>query len=70
MRCFMCQKFTWTLLENEDLIRIVFVYSVSTVLPGKWQYSHTNKSNTATAKEGVKQTFSHRIYNVICLLIF
>ena len=54
----MSQKFTWTLLENEDLIRIVFAYSVSTVLPGKWQYSHTNQSNTAAAKEGVKQTFS------------
>lgn len=66
----MSQKFTWTLLENEDLIRIVFAYSVSTVLPGKWQYSHTNQSNTAAAKEGVKQTFSYRIYNVICILIF
>ena len=48
----MCQKFTWTLLENEDLIRIVFVYSVSTVLPGKWQYSTHKQEQHSHCKGG------------------
>ena len=46
-----------TLLQNDDCTRIVFVEFVSRLLSGGWQYSHANKSNTATAKD-VKQNYS------------
>ena len=54
--CFVCQ-YTCTLLQNEDFIRILFVECKSRLLSDGGQYSHTNESNIAATKEGVKKGF-------------
>ena len=46
---------SYTLLQNDNFISIKFV---GRLLSGGWQYSLANESNTATAKEDVKQKFS------------
>ena len=54
MCCLISQYSTYTLLQNDNFIWITFV---GRLLPGGWQYSHVNGSNTVTAKEDVKQSF-------------
>ena len=60
--CFISQYSTCT-LQDDNFVRIIFAVRLS----GGWQYSQANKSNTVTAKEDVKQTFS--CCNVIWALI-
>ena len=65
MCCIISQYSTYTLLQNDNFIRITFV---GRLLPGRWQCSHAHKSNTVTAKDDVKQRFS--CCDVIWTLIF
>ena len=46
---------TYTLLQNDNFIRILFV---DRLLSRGWQYSHANERKTVTAKEDLKQKFS------------
>ena len=55
---------TCTLLQNKEFIRIVFKECVSRSVSDGGHYSHTNESNTAAAKKGVKNAF-FGICNVI-----
>ena len=56
--CFICQD-TYTLLQNDDFIGILFSECLSRLLSGggQGQYLQTNESNTVIAKEGVKKSF-------------